>query len=223
MEDEIKEISRLGISPEDISEILGCSESLVVRVLEKENSEIPVTRKKTDVRFVDLGLPSGTLWADRNIGATAPEETGDYFRWGETEPFRNNQGNPYKNPPKGIKEIAGTRYDAATAILGEGCRMPTEERFKELIQCCRWQWTQRKGVKGMKVRGPNGNHIFLPAAGYRYYSSGSLDDVGSGGYYWSATATSGTYVRYLYFYSDGVYWFINGRSYGSSVRAVKEK
>ena len=223
MEDQIKEISRMGISPEDISEILGCSESLVVRVLEKENSEIPVTRKKTDVRFVDLGLPSGTLWADRNIGATAPEETGDYFRWGETEPFRNNQGNPYKSPPKGIKEIAGTRYDAATAILGEGCRMPTEERFKELIECCLWQWTKRKGVKGMKVRGPNGNHIFLPAAGCRNGSSGSLGNVGSFGSYWSATANSGASGRCMYFGSGGVGWDYNGRSGGFSVRAVKEK
>lgn len=223
MEDEIKEISRMGISPEDISEILGCSESLVVRVLEKENSEIPVTRKKKNVRFVDLGLPSGTLWADRNIGATAPEETGDYFRWGWTDPFRNNQGNPYKSPPKGIKEIAGTRYDAATAILGEGCRMPTEERFKQLIECCLWQWTQSKGVKGMKVRGPNGNYIFLPAAGYRNYSDGGLNGVGSGGFYWSATAYSGTGGRCMYFDSGGVIWNYSNRSYGCSVRAVKEK
>lgn len=223
MEDEIKEISRLGVSPEDISEILGCSESLVVRVLEKENSEIPVTRKKTHVRFVDLGLPSGTLWADRNIGATAPEETGDYFRWGWTDPFRNNQGNPYKSPPKGIKEIAGTRYDAATAILGEGCRMPTEERFKELIECCLWQWTQSKGVKGMKVRGPNGNYIFLPAAGYRNYSDGGLNGVGSGGFYWSASPNGGTFDRNLYFYSSYADWGSSLRFYGYSVRAVKEK
>ena len=97
--------------------------------------------------------------------------------------------------------------------------MPTFEQIKELNDECTWKWTFKIGVKGIKkgvkVTGPNGNSIFLPASGYRYYGNGSLRDVGSFGYYWSASFSS-NYDYRLYFIPSSYY-----RDYGLPVRAVK--
>ena len=171
--------------------------------------------------LIDLGLPSGTLWADRNLGADAPEQAGDYYRWGETAPCN------HKNQPYGLddldKDIAGTQYDAATVNLGEPYRMPTLKQIKELLDSCTWEWTSINGVKGVKVTGPNGNYIFFPASGCRYYCSGSLKYVGSYGCCWSASPSGTNRARSLYFYSDN--WSRNyyRRAFGFSVRAVKKK
>lgn len=175
------------------------------------------------IKFIDLGLPSGTLWADRNLGADAPEDSGDYFRFGETTPVTEHS-------PKYVyddinESIAGTDRDAATVNLGKNYRLPTFEQIKELLDECKWQWIKQniRISKGMKVTGPNGNSIFFPAAGFRNYNSGSLNNVGSTGSYWSATASSGTGGRSLIFRSGGVYWGSYYRSYGYSVRAVLER
>ena len=179
-------------------------------------SEIqPDTIHKT--QLIDLGLPSGTLWADRNIGADAPEEYGDYFRFGETTPFT-------KKSPEYIydanDDIAGTDRDAATVILGKGYKMPTLDQIKELLKECKWEWTSMNGVKGMKVTGPNGNHIFFPASGCRNGSNGSLYDVGSYGYYWFASAFYSNLGRNLSFNSSNWDWYYSTRAYGFPVRAV---
>ena len=87
-----------------------------------------------DIQLVDLGLPSGTLWADRNVGAETPEGYGDYFRFGETTPFTENSPSyKYENIKK---NIAGTDKDAATTILGAQFRMPTIVQIKELLDYC---------------------------------------------------------------------------------------
>lgn len=176
-------------------------------------------KQNNQVNLIDLGLPSGTLWADRNIGAAAPEQTGDYFRFGETTPF-TEESEEYKFCDLG-KSIAGTVHDAATVILGEKFQMPTLEQIKELLNCCTWEWTTLNGIKGMLVTGPNGNSIFLPASGYRSSSLGSLYYVGSYGYYWSASADNGSSGHNLYFYSEYWYWkSYSYRTYGYPVRAV---
>ena len=175
-------------------------------------------KKNSTVVLIDLGLPSGTKWADRNVGADSPEASGDYFRWGETVPFTENS-DEYEYRDLG-KNIAGTEYDAATVNLGKGYRMPTHEQQKELLKCCTWEWTTLNGVKGMKVTGPNGNHIFFPASGYRNDSSGSLSNVGSDGYYWTATPYGTNNGRYLYFYSSNARWDSYFRALGFPVRAV---
>ena len=146
----------------------------------------------SEIQFIDLGLPSGTLWADRNIGADAPEDYGEYFRWGETTTFMEDSYN-YDYSDLG-DNIAGTKYDVATTILGKGYMMPTYEQLNELLHSCTWERTTINGVYGMKVTGLNGNSIFLPAAGFYYNISrelagkfaGKLAAVGSGGYYWTA-------------------------------------
>ena len=155
------------------------------------------------VNKVDLGLPSGTLWADCNVGADSPEAYGDYFAWGETEPKDDYSLSTYKWCPGSyngdyIKYCTNSSYgtvdyktvldledDAAYVNMGAEWRMPTEDEFYELISECSWTWTIQKGTKGCRVTGPNGNSIFLPAAGYSY--DGSLINADSGGYYWSAS------------------------------------
>ena len=169
--------------------------------------------------FVDLGLPSGTLWADRNIGAESPEDYGDYFRFGETIPFTENS-QPYVYDD--IKaDIAGTDRDAATVILGEQFRMPTIIQIRELVKECSRQWTEVGGVNGVMVTGPNGNSIFLPASGLRSSGNGSLSYVGSYGYYWSASPGSYGSGRSLGLDSSLWSWYYDNRSDGFPVRAVK--
>ena len=197
--------------------------------------------------WVDLGLPSGTLWATCNIGANSPEEYGDYFAWGETEPkdyydwstykwYRNDYDRSY---PGLTKYCTNSDYgynflfadgkteldpedDAAYVNWGPQWRMPTEEQQDELLNNCNWQWLQLNGVEGYFVTGPNGNTMFLPAAGYRVYESLSCVGIGN---YWSRTL----YSREPYwachlclpFESGEVY---NGhfyRPYGFTVRAVR--
>ena len=174
------------------------------------------TRNK--IQLIDLGLPSGTLWADRNVGADSPEGYGDYFRFGETTPFTE------KSPSYKYEDInyniAGKDKDAATTLLGAKFRMPTFYQIKELLNFCSCQWTQVNGVNGIVVTGPNGNSIFLPAAGYRNYSNGSLDNVGSYGNYWSASPYRSEYGRTFYLGPTIWYWLYDNRAYGLPVRPV---
>ena len=188
---------------------------------------------------VDLGLPSGTLWADRNVGADSPEGYGDYFAWGETEPKTNYSCSTYKWCNGSFATL--TKYctersygsvdnkttleaadDAATANWGNKWRMPTKDELSELNSKCTWRWTTQNGVEGYKVTGPNGNHIFLPAAGYR--GDGDLSYVGSRGYYWSSSlyrATRPSCAWYLYFsFPVDSYLSDSNRCYGHPVRAV---
>lgn len=192
---------------------------------------------------VDLGLPSGTLWADRNVGADSPEDYGDYFAWGETSPKETYDRSTYKWC-KGwyhtmtkycTKSSCGTvdnktvldlEDDAAYVNMGAEWRMPTYDEQEELINNCTWTWISQKGTKGYKVTGPNGNSIFLPAAGYRCDSG--LSDAGIGehqasyGYYWSASLSESYPVSalYLYFYSSARCTDYSNRYYGRTVRAV---
>ena len=172
-----------------------------------------------NVQLIDLGLPSGTLWADRNVGADSPEGYGYYFRFGETTPYTKDS-QPYEDV--GIEgEFAGTKRDAATVILGGQWRMPTLEQIKELITECSRQWTEVGGVNGVMVTGPNGNSIFLPAAGLRNEFNGSIAFVGSYGYAWSASPDSSNGGHGLGLDSGYWSWNDSDRSYGFPVRAVK--
>ena len=183
---------------------------------------------------VDLGLPSGTLWADRNVGANSPEDCGDYFAWGETEPKNINNWSPYKwasslgylkyNTKKGFGDYKITldpEDDAATANWGNAWCMPTEEQIYELAKECTWTTTTQNGVIGFKVTGPNGKSIFLPAAGYLHYSIHSDD---SAGFYWSRSLVEGEsdVPMHLRFYPEyGAYLDSYYRSCCLPVRAVR--
>ena len=185
--------------------------------------------------YVDLGL--SVKWATMNVGATTPEEYGDYFAWGEVKPKEEYVWSTYKwcngskntltkyctNSEYGTvdnKTVLESADDVAAVNWGASWRMPTDAELTELREQCTWTWTTQNGVNGYKVTGSNGNSIFLPAAGYR--SDSSLYDAGSYGYYWSSSLDADSpYDAYeLYFDSDNVYWYDDNRSFGQSVRPV---
>lgn len=127
---------------------------------------------------VDLGLPSGTAWADRNVGASSPEKYGEYYGWGETYPQNYSH---YNNLPN---NIAGTSYDVARKNWGSTWHIPTVDQIFELLENCIWNWGSKNGVKGCYVIGPNGNSIFMPAAGY--IQGATPINVGNKGFYLSS-------------------------------------
>ncbi len=153
--------------------------------------EDPVTPPDNH-EWVDLGLPSGTLWATCNIGANAPEDYGDYFAWGETAPkdyygwstykwcinryydgysWRHNLTKYCTDSYQGYNSFHDDKReldpedDAAYVNWGPLWRMPTAEQQQELVENCTWTVTTLNGVKGRMATGPNGNTIFLPVAG----------------------------------------------------------
>ena len=182
--------------------------------------------------YVDLGLPSGTLWATCNVGATKPEENGDYFAWGETKPKDEYNWKNYKwcdgQSNKLTKYCYDSRYgkvdnktilelcdDAANVNWGGDWRMPTKKEQDELKIFTTWTWINQNGIIGYKVTSRiNGNSIFLPAAGFRCYSG--LYYAGSNGSYWSSSLSL-CYAYYLCFNLGNVsgndcYYHLNGLS-----------
>lgn len=200
--------------------------------------------------YVDLGLPSGTLWATCNVGADSPQEYGDYFAWGETEAKGNYDKYTYKyyynyysysdetGPfrltkycPRYNAEYYGYNNfyddlttlepsdDAAIVNWGNGWRMPTNEECQELFDNCVHKSATYRGIHGRHFTGPNGNSIFLPAAGYR--DDYRLDEETTGGWYWASTlpnvGSGGGFVFWSnHYYGD----WANYRERGLSVRPV---
>ena len=189
--------------------------------------------------FVDLGLPSGTLWATMNVGASKPSDSGLYFQWGDTigcraEQVGKGEGKKafiwadYKwNASKGFTKYntAGESLkladDAANANMGGSWHMPTPTQIQELTANTTSTWTTQDGVIGrLFTSKKNGKSIFIPAAGYA--SDGSLHDGGSEADVWSSMlSASSVYVgRYLYFASSGASLNKYYRYSGFSVRGV---
>ena len=189
--------------------------------------------------YVDLGL--SVKWATCNVGATKPEEYGDYFAWGETQPKSTYDWSTYKwcrgsydtqtkyctNSSYGTVDNKTTLElsdDAARANWGGSWRMPTDAELTELREQCTWTWTTQNGVYGYKVTskksGYTNKSIFLPAAGYR--DDSSIRRAGSYGSFWSSSlVTGGPYNAWgVYFYSDNLYRYSSLRRYGFSVRPV---
>ena len=191
--------------------------------------------------YVDLGLPSGLLWATCNVGAEAPEDYGDYFAWGETTTKSTYNWNTYQycmgSGNTLTKYCSKSNYgyngftdnlitllpedDAATANWGNGWRMPTKEEWQELYQNTTHTWTTQNGVNGRLFTASNGNSLFLPAAGCRYDSN--LGSAGSYGLYWSGSLYSGHPSDALYFdFGSGNFYVGNcNRYYGQPVRPVR--
>jgi hypothetical protein len=181
---------------------------------------------------VDLALPSGVLWADKNVGASTPYEDGLYFSWGNVIGHTGDDGydfgtgndGPYASTPGA--ELTGNiapsnTYDAARHNMGAPWRMPTVGEFQELVANCDSEWTDEDGVTGRRFTSRiNGNSIFFPASGIRLGTG--LDNHGSNGYYWSSSLYSQTYGYSLSFNSEGVYPADDyNRFVGFSVRAVQ--
>lgn len=179
----------------------------------------------TEGQLVDLGL--SVKWAGWNIGATSPEEFGGYYSWGETagkseytwETYGLCDGDGGSCHNVG-DDIGGTMYDVASELWGNDWRMPTVYEMSELCNECSWEWVRYKGVYGHKVTAPNGNSIFLPAAGMRFNST--LSGCGQLGYYWSSTFLSAydSFAYYMSLNSGNLDYGYGNRYYGYPVRAV---
>lgn len=155
---------------------------------------------------VDLGL--SVKWADRNVGASSPEDLNGKYCWGETENknYEDQALDNYAYYVNGAyqdigKDISGTQYDVAHVLWGGAWRMPTITEFEELCKKCSWRWTTRNGSYGYVVTGPNGNTIFLPAC---FLEDGPRTPRAS---YWSSTQVDNdlSKARCLYFDSGGYY------------------
>ena len=152
---------------------------------------------------VDLGLPSGTKWADRNVGVTNSNPIGEYICWGDTKQREQYKiaDYIYYDPVNGYNKytylgtnsnqaleysIGGTEYDAAHVRWGGTWRMPTRAQMNELINECTWTWTNSNGKIGYLVKGKNNNTIFLPAAGRMTQtdSEPQVFSININGYYW---------------------------------------
>ena len=193
--------------------------------------------------YVDLGLPSGTLWATRNIGANSPEEYGDYFAWGETTPKEVYTVQTYKwggydsdgqfylskyNSNSGYGTIDNKNEldpedDAAYVNWGAAWRMPSDEQIQELISICNWKWTQSNGVNGQLVTGPNGNTLFLPAAGFYYSGDNSFQGEGTIGEYWSRMLNPSDDInaRGLGYSETDINYGATLRTHGLTIRPVR--
>lgn len=203
---------------------------------------VTVTASSSGQEAVDLGLPSGIKWGSCNIGASKPEDYGDYYAWGETETKSCYYWSTYKFRISGYtwKDVKFSKYittsyygtvdsktmleptdDVAHVKLGGKWWIPTDAEWTELRENCFWIWTTRNGVNGRLVTSKkNGNSIFLPAAGYRVDTY--LWDAGSCGLYWSSSLD--TYFPYrawgFYCNSSNFSGSVDDRYHGRSVRPV---
>ena len=183
--------------------------------------------------WVDLGL--SVKWATCNVGASSPSDYGGYYAWGETSTkSRYDWDNCFDcldstGDSWGTYKIGGqTRitpssgHDTARENWGGTWRMPTDAENEELCSKCKWTWTSKNGHNGFTVTGPNGNSIFLPAAGCR--NGADSDYVGEVGLYWLSTLNSSDsgIARILYFDSSVRYTSGGYRVYGRSVRPVTD-
>lgn len=207
----------------------GLFENAVEISLAYEEKERP-----TPGQWVDLGLPSGILWAAWNVGASRPEEYGGYFSWGETEEKKVYSFETYAHQEKYYYDnddfyiyykhigdnISGTQYDVATVRWGGGARMPTWEESQELRENCSWNFGYFNGVAGNFGIGPNGNSIFLPHADFR----SETDLYGPGAYYWTGTYNDVVDGWSAYYFWGTEDWLRPGcdREDGLTVRPVKD-
>ena len=175
--------------------------------------------------YVDLGLPSGTLWATMNVGATSPTEYGNYYMYGMGSKTYDSADTPYD----GIEDPLDLTKDTARQTWGGDWHMPTQAQLEELTANTTYQWVtdyQGSGVNGrlMTDKTNSSKVLFFPACGYCY--NGGVDGVDSYGYYWSSSLFS-SYVQnsyYLTFYRTNVSWqAIYSRSSGYPVRGVLDE
>lgn len=195
-----------------------------------------------DHEYVDLGLPSGLLWATCNIGADYPEDYGEYFAWGETQSKGTYSWNTYQhcngsentltkycsnanNGNNGFTDnltILQPNDDAATTSWGSDWRMPTKEEWQELYDNTTCIWTTQNGVCGRLFTASNGNSLFVPAAGY--HTGNRICHAGRNGYYWlNSLFSNNSNIAWSFNFQAGGCYMVNyrARHHGQSVRAVR--
>lgn len=202
--------------------------------------------------WVDLDLPGGVLWASWNVGASKPEEFGQFFAWGETKGYAKNESHDFDwsnykwcngASNKLTKYCVNSNYgmvdnkttlepsdDAATANWGQDWRMPTRQEMKDLYNNAYTtvEIVQVNGIACLKVTSKsNDNFIYLPEAGFKRYDHRYIDE-GTSGIYWTSTLHEGEFENswtayFLFFYSREHYMNYSNRCEGCSVRAVRTK
>ena len=202
---------------------------------EPSTPEDPDVPSEDDHEYVDLGL--SVKWATCNVGASSPEEYGDYFAWGETSTKSTYNWSTYtlcKGSSESLtkyntsssfgtvdnKTVLESEDDVANVKWGKSWRMPTKEEQEELLNECVWKWTTLNGVNGYNITGPNGNSIFLPAAGIMIGST--LGNAGEQGYYWASSCLTSfpSFAWMLHFNSNYVLVDYYQRFYGRTIRPV---
>jgi hypothetical protein len=182
--------------------------------------------------WVELGL--SVKWATCNIGASNPTEYGGYFSWGGTyskKSFNSYDCSTYYKSRNELKSGGyidndfnlTTKYDAANFIWNGTWRVPTYQEISELKDKCKWTYITQNNVVGYLVTGPNGNSIFLPAAGHIVLTE--LRDAGTCGSYWSSTPDNGVNLAYRLGFNTSDNWIYSGylsRECGAPIRAVTE-
>ncbi len=168
--------------------------------------------------YVDLGL--SVKWAACNIGASRPEAYGSYYAWGETRTKSEYKKENSLTYEKDMVSISGdSRYDVASAQWGGSWRLPTKAEFQELRNKCKWEWITVGGHRGYRITGPNGNSIFLPAAGSR--DGKKTYNQGLGGNYWTGTISEDYYHSYYFYFNAGTTYCVGtDRCGGCTVRPV---
>lgn len=211
---------------------------------------MPEITYEVTVDYVDLGLTSGLKWATCNLGASAPEDFGDYYGWGEVTTKTEYNWNNYQwsddgtlytltkyntNPDNGLDGFVDGKTllsdynyvdDVARQVYGGSWRIPTPAEWQELLDECTWTWTTQNGINGELVTGPNNNSIFLPAAGYEL---ASIHPQNNAGHYWTSSIDDGpegyTFDAWALRFrtiSGALTVDINrmGRAYGNTIRPV---
>ena len=196
-----------------------------------------VLRKEDEVEQVDLGLPSGTIWATCNLGAESPEECGDYYSWGETKPKDCYYWDNYKfgdkdNLTKYNKEdgknILDPEDDIVNAVLGGKWHIPTKEQMQELLDNTTIKKSELNGVKGMLFTSKtNGNTLFFPYSGSAAGDSDNIWGEDKFTYCWSSSLytlyKNSKYAYALYSKFNDYKFDRYYRRIGCSVRGVLDK
>ncbi len=185
----------------------------------------PLSGQVNGHKWVDMGLPSGTRWATCNVGATAPEQPGKHYSWGETTTKATYTQANTKTYGKDVADFSSNKtQDVATLKWGKGWRMPTQEEFSELVHYCHWKYVKKGGRWGAEITSPvTKNSIFLPATGAK---DGSKVIEASGcGMYWTSTPHKDSYNNGAHDYHFGGALGEMGiaeRYYGQAVRPVTD-
>ena len=235
-------VSNLGTNYGKLNGTVGSLESIINSLQTTVNS-LQSTVNSLQMEYVDLGLPSGRLWAKCNLGAVTETDYGDYFMWGSTTPDNNHTCN-WANTPfnNGTSKYDGTyfnsvkdtlcpgnvlakEFDAAYKATNGMGRMPTVDDWEELRTKTTNKWVTNyngTGVNGWKFTGSNSNSIFIPAAGRR--SNSSFGEQGNYGYIWSSTSAEADFANNTYFsFHEGLNPYdTSERSIGFSIRPIKD-
>ena len=200
----------------------------------RDERELDIIHTEDD-RWVDLGLPSGILWAAYNVGASSPEEYGGYYAWGETEEKSEYTAENYKyfkewitiNYDKAAEyiyigdNITNTAYDVVTQSWEEGARMATLDELTELMNYCSIQHETLNSIRGYKVIGTNGNSIFIPSAGA--YEEDDNELLGFECYFWTGSAIDNQAYHFSMEEDDCIWDDDCERYFGLPIRAVKDR